>query len=274
MSKQHAFKLDDLLFLMQRLRDPETGCPWDIKQTYKSITSSTIEEAYEVVDAIEREDFVHLREELGDLLFQVIFYSQLAREDGHFEFSDVVSELTAKLIRRHPHVFPDGHLSTNPSIDRSAQTEETVKEKWEEIKGQERFNKGKIGQLDDVPLALPALARAAKLQKRAAQVGFDWPSVDPVLANIKDELNEFEQAYARDDDLGISDELGDLLFSVVNLIRHLKRDPEQILRAANQKFTRRFQFIEANLSQRNVSFEQAGREVMEQLWAQAKDLEN
>jgi nucleoside triphosphate diphosphatase len=271
MLNNSSFGVADLLNLMQRLRDPETGCPWDIKQTYKSITSSTIEEAYEVVDAIEQGDFAHLREELGDLLFQVVFYSQLAREDGHFDFAEVVNSLTAKLIRRHPHVFPDGTLDSSVMTNEGEQTDESVKQRWEEIKSQERVEKGRVGLLDDVPLALPAMTRAVKLQKRSAQVGFDWPSSEPVMAKLKEELVELEHAMAAADDEAISDELGDVLFSVVNLARHLKRDPEKMLRAANQKFTRRFQFIEQTLSNRSESIEEVDPMIMEALWQEAKN---
>ncbi len=177
------YSVDDLLYLMARLRDPESGCPWDIKQDYASIAPSTLEEAYEVVDAIEKQDFVHLKEELGDLLFQVIFYSQLGKEDERFEFASVVSDLVAKLIRRHPHVFPDGTLQSR--IDNRNTLQADVKARWEAIKQQEREAKGAQGLLADVPLNLPALSRAAKLQKRAASVGFDWDNVYGPIAKVR-----------------------------------------------------------------------------------------
>lgn len=268
-----AFTVEDLLYLMRRLRDPETGCPWDIQQSYRSITPSTIEEAYEVVDAIEQEDFEHLKEELGDLLFQVIFYSQLGYEDGYFDFADIVDALTAKLIRRHPHVFPEGTLSSKVVDMEAAVTDADIKGRWEALKAQERQEKGSVSVLDDVPLALPALSRAAKLQKRAAGVGFDWPAVSPVLEKIKEEIEELEHALAEADSDAISDELGDVLFSVVNLARHLKRDPERMLRAANQKFTRRFRFIEQNLAHTGRSIAAVDQESLEALWARAKEAE-
>lgn len=271
MANPSPFAVADLLYLMQRLRDPQSGCPWDLKQSYRSITSSTIEEAYEVVDAIERDDFVHLQEELGDLLFQVIFYSQLAQEEGHFDFAGVVDCLTAKLIRRHPHVFPDGTIESKAAKLDTPLADEKVKGQWEDLKARERLEKGRKGILDDVPLALPALTRAAKLQKRAAQVGFDWPTVTPVIAKIKEEIGELEQALADVNEESISDELGDVLFSVVNLARHLKRDPEHALRLANQKFIRRFEYVESSLIKRGYVFEQVGQDVLEQLWLEAKN---
>lgn len=270
MSAPTEFTINDLLYLMQRLRDPEGGCPWDIKQSYRSITSSTIEEAYEVVDAIEREDFDHLKEELGDLLFQVIFYSQLGKEDGHFQFPDIVDALTAKLIRRHPHVFPDGTLSSRAGGEAGYATDDEIKQRWEDLKAQERQQKGSSGLLDDVPRALPALSRAVKLQKRAANVGFDWPGVLPVIEKVKEEIAELEQALTEADDDSISDELGDVLFSVVNLTRHLKRDPERLLRQANGKFTKRFHFIEESLAREGISLEQADFGLLEILWNKAK----
>lgn len=270
MPARSEFTIDDLLYLMQRLRDPDSGCPWDIKQSYQSITSSTIEEAYEVVDAIEREDFGHLKEELGDLLFQVIFYSQLGQEDGHFNFSDIVDALTEKLIRRHPHVFPDGTLLSRADGEAALANDEEIKHRWEDLKAQERQQKGSSGVLDDVPQALPALSRAAKLQKRAANVGFDWSGVAPVIDKVKEEVGELEQALAEANDESIGEELGDMLFSVVNLVRHLKRDPEHLLRQANAKFTQRFRFIEKSLAQEGMSLEQADRELLETLWNKAK----
>lgn len=277
MAAPRQFVLADLLYLMERLRNPDTGCPWDLKQTYRSITSSTIEEAYEVVDAIEREDFDHLQEELGDLLFQTIFYSQLAQEDGHFDFGDIIDGLTAKLIRRHPHVFPEGTLEStalatggSTAGGNKEEADAYVKSRWEEIKAQERQQKGKEGILEDVPTALPALTRAIKLQKRVAQVGFDWPSAAPVIAKIREEACELEQAIAEADEDSITEELGDLLFSTANLARHLKRDPERTLRLANLKFTKRFEYIEQALLRRGVPLERADPEVMEQLWMEAK----
>ena len=242
------YSLDDLIYLMSRLRDPDTGCPWDIKQTYQSITPFTIEEVYEVVDAIDRNDLGHLSEELGDLLFQVVFYCQLAAEDNQFTFDQVVSKITSKLLRRHPHVFPDGTLQ---SVRSEAIDEQTVKDNWQAIKQQERQDKGEHGLLDDVPLALPALARAVKLQKRAASVGFDWPDAAPVIDKVKEELQELEQELVNGDQQRAEEELGDLLFSCVNLARHLSIDPEKSLSLANNKFKQRFEALENEIDFEN-----------------------
>lgn len=235
------YSLDDLIYLMSRLRDPDTGCPWDLKQTYQSITAYTLEEVYEVVDAIDRNDLEHLSEELGDLLFQVVFYCQLAAEEGQFTFDQVVSKITSKLIRRHPHVFPDGTLQ---SLRSEAIDEQTVKDNWQAVKQQERQDKGEHGLLDDVPLALPALARAVKLQKRAASVGFDWPNAAPVIDKVKEELQELQEEIIDGDQQRAEEELGDLLFSCVNLARHLSIDPEKALSLANKKFKQRFEGLE------------------------------
>jgi nucleoside triphosphate diphosphatase len=257
--------IDDLLYLMGRLRDPETGCPWDIKQDYASIAPSTLEEAYEVVDAIEKQDFVHLKEELGDLLFQVIFYSQLGVEEGRFDFASVVSDLVVKLVRRHPHVFPDGTLQSR--IDNRHTLPADVKARWEQLKQQERAEKGAHSLLADVPLNLPSLSRAAKLQKRAASVGFDWESVQGPIAKVREELLEVEEALTHRDSEAIEEELGDLLFSVVNISRYLKIDPEQALRKANRKFEHRFNFIERNSEHALVDTTLAE---MNRLWNLAK----
>ena len=262
------YSIDDLLYLMTRLRDPEAGCPWDIKQDYTSIAPSTLEEAYEVVDAIEKQDFVHLKEELGDLLFQVIFYSQLGKEEERFEFSGVVSDLVAKLVRRHPHVFPDGTLQSR--VDNRHTLPGDVKARWETIKQQEREAKGVNGLLTDVPLNLPALSRAAKLQKRAASVGFDWDNVDGPIAKVREELVEVEAELRSGNHQALEEELGDLLFAAVNIARYMKIDPEQALRRANHKFEKRFGFIEANVSQ---PMEKTSIEEMNRLWGLAKTLD-
>lgn len=266
------YQLKDLLSLMARLRDPQHGCPWDIKQTYATIVPYTLEEAYEVADAIERSDFEHLQGELGDLLFQVVYYSQLAREEGRFEFDGVVDSITRKLIRRHPHVFPTGDLYA--PLDTPRLSEEQVKHRWEEIKAQERAEKAtapeQLSLLDDVPHALPALARSAKLQKRAAAVGFDWPAALPVLDKVREELDEVLEAMAGDDQAAVAEEVGDLLFSVVNLARHLKVDPENALRGANGKFERRFRFIEQALRDTHRPIEDCTLEQLDALWGEAK----
>jgi len=266
-----TYTLEDLLHLMARLRDPQYGCPWDLKQNYASIVPHTIEEAYEVADAIERGDFEHLQGELGDLLFQVVYYSQLAREEGRFEFDGVVDSITRKLIRRHPHVFPTGELYA--PVDTPSLSEAQVKSRWEEIKAEERAEKSQPEQLsllDDVPAALPALSRAAKLQKRAATVGFDWPAALPVLDKVREELDEVLQAMADGDADALEDEIGDLLFATVNLARHLKHDPEHALRRANRKFERRFRFIEQALRDSGRPIEDCNLDELDALWGEAK----
>lgn len=269
------YKLDDLLQLMARLRHPEHGCPWDLKQSYASIVPYTLEEAYEVADAIERGDFDHLPGELGDLLFQVVYYSQLAAEEGRFGFAEVVDGITAKLIRRHPHVFPDGDLYAAP--DAQKLEEAAVKQRWEELKAEERAAKvaapEQLSLLDDVPQTLPALSRAAKLQKRAAQVGFDWPEALPVLDKVREELDEVLEAMSENDPQAIAEELGDLLFVVVNLARHLKVEPEAALRAANGKFERRFRFIEQALRDAGRPIENCSLDELDALWGEAKKQE-
>ena len=269
------YQLDDLLHLMARLRDPQHGCPWDLKQSYASIVPYTLEEAYEVADAIERSDFAHLPGELGDLLFQVVYYSQLAREDGRFEFAQVVDGITRKLVRRHPHVFPDGDLYGAPDMAKLG--EAAVKQRWEEIKAEERAEKAaapeQLSLLDDVPLALPSLNRAIKLQKRAAQVGFDWPDALSVVDKVREELDEVLEAMSENDPQAIAEEIGDLLFVVGNLARHLKVDPETALRAANSKFERRFRFIEQALREAGRAMQDCPLEELDALWGEAKKLE-
>ena len=225
--------------LMQRLRDPQTGCPWDLEQSFETIAPFTIEEAYEVADAIERKNMSDLREELGDLLFQVIFYAQLAEEKQLFTFDEICDGLTTKMVKRHPHVFGEAQ-----ERDVTTQTQA-----WEELKKQEREQKAKDSQqtsslLDDIPLALPALSRAAKLQKRAARVGFDWQDLTGVTDKITEEAQELAQASSDMDNDAIEDEMGDLLFAVTNLARKLDIDPEKALRRTNSKFYKRFSHIE------------------------------
>ncbi len=270
------YQLNDLLHLMARLRDPQHGCPWDLQQNYASIVPHTLEEAYEVADAIESGDFDHLPGELGDLLFQVVYYSQLAKEEGRFDFSTVIDAITRKLIRRHPHVFPDGDLYGSPELPRL--DEAAIKQRWEDIKAEERAEKAaapeQLSLLDDVPSALPALSRAAKLQKRAAQVGFDWPEALPVVDKVREELGEVLEAMSENDPEAIAEELGDLLFVVVNLARHLKVDPENALRAANGKFERRFRFIEQALREAGRPIESCDLEALDALWGEAKKAEH
>ena len=262
-----SYNIADLRYLMKRLRDPKTGCPWDLKQTYQTIASHSVEEVYEVVDAIERNNIEHLSEELGDLLFQIIFYSQLGEEEGQFDFDAVVSNITEKLLRRHPHVFPDGSLDSIRTDDQAA-SEKEIKRNWERIKQQERNERGERGILEDIPRALPALMRAAKLQKRAAGVGFDWTETAAVLEKLKEEITELETEIASANAQGIDDELGDVLFSCVNLARHLQVDPEKALARSNDKFKRRFDAMEALASVDD--FSQLTVEEMERLWSKVK----
>ncbi|MDT3718034.1 nucleoside triphosphate pyrophosphohydrolase [Pseudomonas oryzihabitans] len=266
------YQLDDLLHLMARLRDPQHGCPWDLQQDYASIVPHTLEEAYEVADAIAKRDFPQVRDELGDLLFQVVYYSQLGREDGHFDFAQVVDGVTRKLVRRHPHVFPDGDL--HGPLDLPRLDEATIKRRWEEIKAEERAEKAaapeQLSLLDDVPAALPALSRAAKLQKRAANVGFDWADAMPVVAKIQEELDEVREAMANGQAAQVAEEVGDLLFVMVNLARHLRVDAEDALRQANAKFERRFRYIEDALKAQGRTPQEASLEEMDALWDAAK----
>jgi len=226
----------ELLAIMARLRDPDGGCPWDLKQDFDSIVPYTVEEAFEVAEAVARRDYPELKEELGDLLLQVVFHSQMAREQGLFDFNDVVAVLNEKMVRRHPHVF----------ADQTAEDEQAVKVNWEAIKAEERARKGREhdSALDGVPEGLPALQRAHKLQKKASKVGFDWRASAPVRAHVDSELQELDQALASGDRDAIEDEFGDVLFTLVNLARHLKLDPDLALRRASDKFEGRFRHVE------------------------------
>ncbi len=252
--------IDDLKDVMRRLRDPQTGCPWDREQTFASIAPYTIEEAYEVADAIERNDMRDLKEELGDLLFQVVFHARMAEEQGLFNFDDVARGMSEKLIRRHPHVFGEASHRTAD--------EQTVA--WEVIKAEERKAKDKSGILDDVPVGLPALTRAAKLTKRAARVGFDWPSVTEVLDKLDEETEELKVEIAAGDLDKARAELGDLLFVLANLARKLDVEPEDALRLTNRKFVRRFAAIEAALKAEGRSPEQSSLEEMDAIWNRIK----
>lgn len=263
------YTIDDLLYLMTRLRNPQTGCPWDIRQDFRSLVPFVLEEAYEVADTIERNDFEHLAEELGDLLFQVVFHAQLAAENNCFQFEDVVSVLTAKLIDRHPHVFPDGTLCSERSKDAMI-THQEINNTWESKKRNERVGKGQISILDDIPVSFPSLTRAQKIQKRAAKAGFDWTEISGVFAKIQEEITELEAEVQRADVNGIEDELGDLLFSVVNLSRHLHVDAESALRRSTQKFENRFSRMEQLLMNENRQLDRLTAEKMDELWEQAK----
>lgn len=253
---------------MTQLRDPQTGCPWDVKQDFASITAHTLEEAYEVVDAIEQNDFTELNKELGDLLFQVIFYSQLGQEQQLFDFDSVVVAICEKLIRRHPHVFSDADLSTDAQI----------KANWENEKAKERQTRNKqedISILSDIPKNLPALSQAAKIQKRCSHVGFDWHNIHDVFAKIEEEVLEVKEELAAEEinQAALSEEIGDLMFAVVNLCRHAKQDPETLMRYANQKFTKRFHGVEAQVNQSGQSFAQHDLEQLEEYWQQVKKQE-
>ncbi|MBC2886634.1 nucleoside triphosphate pyrophosphohydrolase [Ochrobactrum sp. CM-21-5] len=264
--------IDRLLEIMEALRTPETGCPWDIEQNFRSIAPYTLEETYEVLDAIERDDMDDLREELGDLLLQVVFHSRMAEEQGSFSFDDVVEAITHKMIRRHPHVFGDAE----------ARSAGMAKGSWNRIKAEEKAERAerrakmgldaveKDGFLDDIPHAFPALIRALKLQQKAAKVGFDWSQAAPILDKITEETSELKEAIAAGEKAEIEEEYGDLLFAMVNLGRHLEVDAETALISANEKFKRRFHFIEKALRQSGDSLEAASLDEMEAIWIEAK----
>jgi len=264
-----------LIEIMEALRAPETGCPWDIVQTFETIKPYTIEEAYEVADAIERNDMDDLCEELGDLLLQVVFHSRIAEEMGAFSFGDVVHAVTSKMIRRHPHVFAVS----------DADTPESVKLQWDQIKAAEKRERlerrtlrgvsddPKAGFLGSVQRSQPALTEALKLQEQAARVGFDWSAAEPILDKIEEEIGELRQALAEGRSESISDELGDLIFAMVNIGRHVKVDAENALRGTNTKFRRRFRHIETSLAASGETLEAASLERMEELWQAAKAIE-
>ncbi|MEO0357171.1 MAG: nucleoside triphosphate pyrophosphohydrolase [Pseudomonadota bacterium] len=250
--------IERLLEIMRRLRDPDTGCPWDIEQTFQTIAPYTIEEAYEVADAIDRGDMADLKGELGDLLLQTVYHTAIGEDAGHFTFQTVADAISDKMVARHPHVFGDENR------DKSA---EQQTQDWETVKAAERAAKNEKGVLDGVALGLPALLRAMKLQKRAARVGFDWPDVSMVLDKIKEEIAELEEAETPDH---WEEEFGDVLFVLANLARHKGVDPEAALRAANAKFVRRFQFIESALAKDDRTPSQSNLEEMDALWDAAK----
>jgi ATP diphosphatase len=260
--------LNRLIAIMAALRTPKTGCPWDLAQNFATIAPYTLEEAYEVADAIGRDDLADLKEELGDLLLQVVFHARMAEEQGAFDFGGVVEAITAKLIRRHPHVFGDNRSSTPQAVEGL----------WERIKAQEKTEKGarqntrSEGALAGVPVALPALTRALKLQDKAGRVGFDWNDPHAVLKKIREEADEIEAALAgsETDKTDAAAEVGDLLFAAVNLARHLNADPEAVLRQTNQKFERRFGDVERALAQRGKAPQDATLAEMDALWVEAK----
>lgn len=253
-----------LVEIMAALRNPQGGCPWDLEQDFRSIAPYTLEEAYEVADAIERGDLGDLREELGDLLLQVVFHAQMAREQGAFDFEDVARAICDKLVRRHPHVF-----GGEPVESAAAQTEV-----WERLKAEEKATKGAVGVLDDVPLSLPALTRAAKLGRRASRAGFDWPDATGPRRKLDEELAELDEALAgAGDPAAVEAEFGDLLFALVNYARHLGVDPEAALRRSNQKFVRRFRHVEQRLVATGQSGPEAGLEQLDAWWEEAKEQE-
>ena len=269
MTKTPETALQELLTIMSRLRNPNGGCPWDLEQTFKTIAPCTIEEAYEVADAIEQDNMDMLREELGDLLLQVVFHSQMAKEFGHFTFADVAQAISSKLVSRHPHVFGDT----------DAKTAEKVLQNWETIKAQERDKKAAkdgpqatVSALDGIALGLPALTRAEKLQKRAARVGFEWHTIDGVLEKFVEEIEEIrvEIKKSPQNKEHLAGEIGDLLFVVANLARWLKIDPEEALRRTNTKFDRRFREVERRLAEKNKKPEQSNLEEMDKIWDDIK----
>src|SRR6201996_4663251 len=256
--------LQRLLEITARLRDPDGGCPWDKEQTFATVAPYTVEEAYEVADAVERNDITDLKEELGDLLLQVVFHARMAEEQGAFAFDDVATAINDKMIRRHPHVFAE---ETYGSLAEQ-------KAGWETLKAAERKGKGRAASLlDDVPVGLPALTRAVKLSKRAAGVGFVWPTVEDVMAKLHEEVGELEAEIAAGDLEKARQEMGDVLFVVANLARTLEVDPEDSLRFTNAKFQRRFQYIEAKLAERGKTPDQSDLAEMDALWDEAKAAE-
>ena len=258
-------QLTRLLDIMARLRDPDSGCPWDARQTFATIAPYTIEEAYEVADAIAGGDIAALREELGDLLLQVVFHARIAEEDGAFDFDAIARTIADKLVRRHPHVFGDAEITGDAA----------QRVHWETLKADERAAKAaregrEASVLDGIPSALPALMRAEKLGKRAARVGFEWPNIDGALGKLDEEMTELKAELASADATRLRDEIGDVLFSVVNVARHLKIDPEAALRDANAKFERRFHAVEAGLAAEGRDFGDASLDDMEAHWQRAK----
>jgi len=267
-----------LLEIMSMLRDKQHGCPWDLEQTIASLATYTLEEVYEVVDAIENDNMIELQDELGDLLFQVVFYAQIAKEQGRFGFDDVANSIASKLLRRHPHVFPEGRVE---SFGKPASlSAEDVVVNWEKIKQAEREQKQQnagaqqnpefVSILDDVPRAMPALERAKKLQKRAATVGFDWTELQPVLDKLQEEISEFETAVKSEGKERVFQELGDILFAVVNIARHCEVEPEMALRAANKRFEQRFRWIENALHAQGKTTTGTDLQELDQLWEAAK----
>jgi ATP diphosphatase len=294
----NSYDLADLIYLMQRLRDPESGCPWDIKQTFNSIIPHTIEEAHEVAEAIESNDWPHVEEELGDLLFQVIFYSQLGDESELFDLASVIDVLVTKLVRRHPHVFPEGDLHGKRDAD-CCPSDDEIQAQWQIIKQQEKslkaglsdklkagskvFDAKKIEKLklvdylNDIPRSLPELTRADKIQQAVSMRGFDWTEIQGVLDKVREELQEVEEEIEQADVQRLQHEVGDLLFASVNVARHLGINPEQALKQANRRFSERYSLVAKSLAAKGRSLElgnsnQISSGEMEQAWNEAKKL--
>jgi len=277
-------------YLMARLRDKDTGCPWDVKQTYKSVVPFTIEETYEVVDAIEKGDFNHLKEELGDLLFQVVFYAQIATEEGRFDLHDIAEGLVTKLVRRHPHVFPEGTLHSRIDGDReTAPKDSAIALQWDLIKAAEKQEKAQMQNqgakdgardsiLADIPVGIPPLLRSQKIQKKVARKGFDWPSMELVIDKLQEEVDELKHELLGPsegwDIDAVADEIGDVLFSTVNVARFAKLDAEILMKKANDKFQRRFQGVERFLAAHGETLESADLNRMEEGWQYVKAQES
>ncbi|NVK22094.1 MAG: nucleoside triphosphate pyrophosphohydrolase [Kangiellaceae bacterium] len=254
---------------MRALRDPETGCPWDRKQTYETIVPYTLEEAYEVADAIEQGDYEELHGELGDLLFQVVFYAQIGQEEGRFDFESIAQKMADKLEMRHPHVFGEQEYTSDDELKRKWERQKQLEREQKRLERTKKNSKN-ISLLDDLPINFPSLSIAQKIQKRVGRHGFDWPDVNGVIAKIEEEVAELKQAIDNQDKANMEEELGDLLFAVVNLSRHLEFDAESALRKANRKFELRFRELERILSERNKSLSDSSLEQLESAWQQAK----
>jgi len=274
------YSMADVVTLMASLRHPQLGCNWDLKQTLRSLTSHTLEEVYEVVDAVEQGSATQLCDELGDLLFQIVFYAQIASEQQDFDFQDVCTAIVSKLLHRHPHIFPDGTLESFGSSERAGISAEQVAANWEQIKIRERQSKALDADgdnapsvLDDVPAALPAMNRAGKLQKRASSVGFDWQSAEPVLAKLEEEIAELRAEMAAGSQQRIEEEFGDVLFSCVNLARHLSVEPETSLRGANNRFETRFRTLETCATAAGSTPAEMSAAQLNQLWDEIKRTE-
>ena len=276
---EHKTAIEQLVALMKMLRNEDFGCPWDLEQSIESLVPFTLEEVYEVVDAIEKRDMVELEEELGDLLFQVVFYAQIAQEEGLFNFDDVANAITNKLVRRHPHVFPKGEVKSF-GINLKISSDQVVVN-WEAIKKaekEEKLARKSIESeaieiksvLDGVPRAMPALERSRQIQKRAAIVGFDWQEISPAVSKLKEEVEELEEAIGKGNSAAVEAELGDVLFSAVNIARHADVDPESALRKANSRFENRFKWIEQKLQSDGKSISEMNLQQLDQLWEESK----